>query len=273
VRDVTTSGLGMFTTYYLSGRVVELRPEMVLLEFNLFWFSDRWHSQDRSELSGWIPASWWGETAMLPMRAVGLTADRVVLYRMLVVLGLESYWQRLQQEQARAGRAYWATAGWLQRRSGMPGGLTYRFYKRIDVGFRGVDSRGRATEDTVDLLLGRALTGLGERDPTLEVFDAVLSRFEDAGIDVLVFVPPHNVEHVRDLGYDVSRLRPSLDRIAEVARRRGARFLDLHALLPDSAFRDHLDHLYGRRGDEGLDLVADELIRALGTERATQEHR
>jgi hypothetical protein len=272
LRDVTTSGLSMFTVYYLSGRVAELRPDIVLLEFNLFWLSDFWHSRDRSELSGWIPASWWGEAVMLPMREVGLTADRVVLYRTLLGLGLETHWRSLQHEQSRAGRAYWALARWLQRRAGMPRGFSRLFYQLIQKGYGGADGRGRATRDTVDLLLGRALTGLEERDPTLEMLAAVLSRFEDANIDVIVFVPPHNVEHFRDLGYDVARLRLTIDRIDEVVRRHGARLLDLHTLLPDAAFRDHLDHPHGRRGDVSLDLVADELIRVLGIEPAAQEH-
>ena len=71
-----------------------------------------------------------------------------------------------------------------------------------------------------------------------------LRALRDAGVPVLVVVNPVNVEHLRSLDLDADdRLASGLATIGRVVGDSGARFLDLHAQLPDAAFRDAAGHV------------------------------
>jgi hypothetical protein len=101
------------------------------------------------------------------------------------------------------------------------------------------------------------LAGLAPGDPGLAVLDALLARLEQSGVAAVAYLAPTNVEHLASLGlYSPRGPARSAARIDAVARRRGASFLDLHALLPDAAFHDHLDHLVQGVPGEGSGAVA-----------------
>ena len=85
----------------------------------------------------------------------------------------------------------------------------------------------------------------------------ILERFEKEGIDVLVFVPPHNLEHIAtlDIEYEPG-LASTLQAIERVVENHGSRLLDYHAVAPDGAFRDELDHTHGGLGPGQLGWLA-----------------
>ena len=85
---------------------------------------------------------------------------------------------------------------------------------------------------------------------------------------MLVFVQPINHEHLTKIGvYDKARIDASTEQIREVADRQNASFLDLHALLPDAAFRDSGNHLAYRDPTKPAEQVAKKLQPWLEDER------
>jgi hypothetical protein len=191
---------------------------------------------------------------------VEVSADRLFFYRALVALGVFDAWHWLQRQQVRLAYAYWSAARWLQAAARIENGLAFRMLHKQAELRRDKTSAFRATAYAARTLLGPALQGLDRDDPALEVLDALLRRFEAAGIAVLVYVAPINVEHLSSIGaYDARGMARTSGRIEAVSRRRGAAFLDLHDLLPDAAFADHLDHLVQDVEPEGSRAVADRL--------------
>jgi hypothetical protein len=256
----TGPALGLFSHYFLSQRVIDREPDQIVLGLNLRWFSKRWRADERSQLAGWLPAERWPEALALPLHAAGVSADRLFFYRTLVALGAFDAWHWLQRQQVRLAYAYWSAARWLQAVAGVEEGLAFRMLHKQAELRRDKTAAFRATPYAARTLLGPALQGLDPDDPALEVLDALLRRFAQAGIPVLVYVAPINVEHLSSIGaYDPQGMARTSARIEAVSRRRGAAFLDLHDLLPDAAFADHLDHLVQDAEPEGSRAVAERL--------------
>ena len=199
----TGPGLGLFSHYFLSQRVIDREPDQIVLAVNLRSFSKRWRADERSQLAGWLPAEGWPEALALPLHAVEVSADRLFFYRALVALGAFDAWHWLQREQVRLAYAYWSAARWLQAAARVENGLAFRMLHKQAELRRDKTSAFRATPYAARTLLGPALRGLAPDDPALEVLDALLRRFEAAGIAVLVYVAPINVEHLSSIGaYD-----------------------------------------------------------------------
>jgi hypothetical protein len=256
----TGPGLGLFSHYFLSQRVIDREPDQIVLAVNLRSFSKRWRADERPQLAGWLPAEGWPEALALPLHAVDVSADRLFFYRALVALGAFDAWHWLQREQVRLAHAYGSAARWLQAAARVENGLAFRMLHKQAELRRDKTSAFRATPYAARTLLGPALRGLAPDDPALEVLDALLRRFEAAGIAVLVYVAPINVEHLASIGaYDAQGMARTSARIETVSQRRGAAFLDLHDLLPDAAFADHLDHLVQDVEPEGSRALADRL--------------
>jgi hypothetical protein len=252
--------LSVYSHYYLSECSLALEPDVVVVAVNPRTFSRFWLREDRVELAAWLPRQRWPEALRLPLHTAGLRLDGLVLHHALVSLGGVDAWHRLQREQVRLAWAPRALARGLQERAGLPDGLSFVTLHQ-QAGLRAEKTAAnRATPATVDALLGPTLAGLGPDDPGLAVLDALLARFEAAGVPAVVYLAPTNIERLAALGlHDREGLAGTGARLAEVARRRGAVFLDLHALLPDAAFHDHLDHLVHGVPDEGSRAVAERL--------------
>jgi len=108
-------------------------------------------------------------------------------------------------------------------------------------------------------LVGGVLAGEAETSPVLPMFRAALRVLSDAGIPVLVYLSPMNVEHADWLGLlDEEKLRISVDAIATLVRSEGGEFVDLHDLLPDEGFRDGPGH-FTWEGVDGPLLVAEQI--------------
>jgi hypothetical protein len=80
-------------------------------------------------------------------------------------------------------------------------------------------------------------------------------------VEVVLYVAPLNVEHLERVRvYDAAGAARAVARVHDVAEGLGAGFLDLHALLPDSAFADHNDHLHVEGPVDGASMVARRLL-------------
>jgi hypothetical protein len=255
------SGLTIYSYYFMCDRIIELDPEEVVLQFNLFWLSEGWHRWvDRTVFAAWLPFAWWRDAVTLPLHVTSLTIDRWILYRAILKLGLLDVWHRVQREQVRLAEAYWNLATKIQNTAESPDGIEFRQLHSLLRGARQIDERNRATPLLARRLFTEAGDGIGEDHFSLLVLDAMLRRLEDADIPVLVYVPPHNIEHLEEIGFlERHGLDRTLAAIEAVAQRRGARFADLHDAFRDAAFRDYLDHYVESPDWEGSRMVAEKL--------------
>jgi hypothetical protein len=275
LRRVVGPGIGGFSHYFLSEEAAAARPDVVVLGLNLHWFARPWNQTvERPVLVGWLPMQRWPEAAALPLHAVRVSADLAVTYRALVASGALRAWHRLRQEQLRAVHGRRSLESWLQQRAGFPVGLGYSTLhltaRARRVGFE------RVTREGAGQMLGEVLRGIDPGNPTLQAVDRLLARHAAAGEALVVYAAPINVEHLRELGvYDAAGVARTLALLEASARRHGARWLDLHALLPDAAFADLYDHLETGGELDPTGRVAQELARAVLAallERARQAH-
>jgi hypothetical protein len=272
----TFSGLSLWSLYYLSDAIAGLRPEYVIVEFNLFNFSDHWSRSDRRILSAMLPVHRFLEALELPLHETRLTFDEWLFGRLVLRLGAVPLWEAVQSEQARASDCYRSLEDDAQH---LVGSSRLEFREQIAL-LRLADmretGRDRSTRELSRQMLGTSLDGIGSDAPALQMLSAALQHLNAARIPVLVYVPPYNVDHLRELGLlTSSRLDETIARVRAATERNGARFLDAHALLGDAYFRDAMDHLYERGAANGHRALAFELARAMSEDwkRILEAHR
>lgn len=260
VRSVASAGFGAFTHYFLVDRVLEVEPDLVVLSLNLSWFSPAWRGINPPNVAGLLPLRRWPEALALPVGAAGLTLDRLALYRALMASGALPSWYRLQQEQLRVRGGWDAAAEQLQEIGGAPDGRGY-----VDDHWRHLRSvrvkDGRWTPERARIIMGPVFAGIDPDSPTLRALEATLAGYRSAGLEVIAYVAPLNVEHLRSIGvYDAEGLARSIAQLRSVARGQAVRFLDLHGVLPDAAFEDENQHLHTAGPVDGAGEVAARLL-------------
>lgn len=260
VRTVASPGFGAFSHYFLGDRVLEAEPDLIVLSVNLRWFSPTWRGIDPMEVAGLLPVRRWPQAFALPIGAAGLTADRLVFYRALMASGALHRWYRLRQEQLRVGVGWDAVAQRLQELADAPEGRAYlEAHGRHALAMRVKD--GRWTPEHARLVMDPVFEGIDPHSPPLRALEATLSHYCAAGVELIVYVAPINVDHLRSIGvYDAEGAAAAIAQLRAIAEERGARFLDLHALLPDGAFRDHNHHLHTAGAIDGAGEVAARLL-------------
>lgn len=245
---IANPGQSLVALYWMSERIVEADPKLVVISLNLASFSETWLRRERFEMASLLPLPRWGEVLDLPLHSFAGSFDRLIFDRGIVRLGLLHEWRQLQRAQVRLAAGYWELESWLL------GSPSERRVYRLAPGLRyGADrvENERARPLFARERFGAVLAGLRETHPAVRVLDRLLARLKRAGIPVLVYVAPMNVEHLERIDvFDAAGLAASLRVLAGVTVRQGAHFLDLHALLPDRDFLDANDHLR----EEGNDL-------------------
>ena len=241
---VADHGLSLLGQYCLADAVAAAGPGEVVLALNLAHFSPHWQRQQLVPCLALLGPRRWLEAARLPLHREGVSLDRLLFYGAIGWADGLGLLARLTREQARVALAWEQLADAIQSRSPWPDGLAHQqALVRADLE-RSRDASGRATAFWARRLHGPALDGLRADDPALRLLASLLSHYREAGVRVLVFANPINVEHLRALGlYPAEGLAETLGRAEAVARRQGARWLDLHDLVPDAGFGDHMDHL------------------------------
>jgi hypothetical protein len=267
VYPVVAFGLDVFGYYALADEVVASDPDLVVLGFNLG--SVDWQRsaiETRARLAGWIGPERLLQTLWLPMHEVGLSADRLLLYATLVRAGLSDAWLWTRQQQSRVGQAWTDLA---HRADALRGDdVTRRLSKDSQRAFldrRSDDGWHAYNEVGARAALGHALAGLTPDEPMVQVLAATVAHLHGAGLPVIVYVVPLNVENLDRIGIDRSGLERSIARVREQVEGAGGRLVDLHDLLPDATFSDPT-HFRDPVEPGGLD----ELARAL-TDPVLQE--
>jgi hypothetical protein len=263
---VVYSGLSPFSYWFLLDEALPPDADLAVLELNLFHLAPDWLARDRIHLAAFVEPSRWLRTLALPLSAIGLSADRLFFFGAMFRAGLIEPWAWLQRRQARLAYAYWGMAEALDPTGGM------RFHRRAALermGTAGAWEKRRMSPREAEALLGTAVGGIDRAHPTLVVLEALLEELARRDVATLVWIPPHNLDRLRELGMlNEEGLASSISVIGERVVAAGARFVDLHALLPDAYFRDQLDHLSGLGEDPGLahvaDVLAPSIVEALG---------
>jgi len=247
VRVTSIAGLGMspFEFYFLTSEVLRHRPDHVVIDFNLPMLSGaRSFRFARPGLAGWIPIAKLPEALALPLQRIGLTLDRVLLYIAIVKARGADAWLAVQREQVRLDRSYRSLEEWTEQRWIPAGEPSYHKVLR-----RRGEARKRHPERSFRLSLSGAREHYGpvldlvpEHNPELRMLDATLAVFEEAGVPVLLYVTPVNVQHLQRLDLDLAGLEGSIALVEGIARSRGAEFVDLHDLFPNPAFKDRAGH-------------------------------
>jgi hypothetical protein len=260
IYDLTLLGQSPFEYYFVSEQVVRARPDCVLMAINLgdFW-GNRSQRTKHAEFVGWVPPGRLPEALGLRLEWLGLTLDRVLAYVALVQTGLGESWVQLNREQVRLDAWYRraetladAWAGLPKRRS-----IRVQYNQAVQRGLIHPDRRARASVSMLRDRYGPVLNQLDSEHPVLLAVEAVLRRYREAEIPVLVYVVPMNVEYMKQLEvYNETGLRRSIAVIADRARSTGAVFADLHDALPDAAFRDYVDHPEFEGEYDGVALTA-----------------
>lgn len=215
-------GLDCYGYWSLAGRVVALRPEVVVLIVNLRTLAPRGGPQEFNDLTAEIEPADLPRTLRLPYFVRGMTAPRLLLARALrTEVGEDAF---LTYE----GTRYLVheDAAWDVLGPRLPD----------DVGWRATHFA-----KTLATLQSDYARPFDRRSPLLAYADATLDRLTGAGIRVLVVVTPMPWT-LPGTHYDPVRTRAKIDLLRATAARHGARLLDLHNALPAEAFRDQDCH-------------------------------
>jgi hypothetical protein len=245
VHSLALGGMTPFDWYFLADEIVAAAPSQVVVPVSLWNFSRPSIELSKPELSGWIQPARLPEAFGLELRPIGLTVDRLLLYQGIVQAGAAASWRTLKREQVRVVHARQGVEEALGRRfAGEAIEDLERARRMRDGARRLLPGATRLSRGGADIYGTDDLLRVQADDPVVRVLGATLGAFRRAGIPVLVYVGPFNVEHLVPLGaIDEDGLRETLATIARCARDEGAEFVDLHALLPDRAFRDAVGHL------------------------------
>ncbi|MEE2674755.1 MAG: hypothetical protein VX466_13220 [Myxococcota bacterium] len=246
VHSVAAPGMGPFDYYLLADLVAAAQPDVVILPFNLTSLADDWRGTfSRPELAGFIDPSRLPQALWLPLDSIGVTADRLFGYVALIQSGGFTRWRELSAQQARLGSAHTLVA----RKLGvwLAGNADKRFSRESLNYMKGrnvVAKTQRLTLEGAQGRFGKALGGVTPDEPSLDMLGAAIRVFRDHGIQVVVYTNPTNVDNLRAVGAaNPQGLALTLASLEVVSRDAGARFVDLHDLLPDRGFRDFAGHL------------------------------
>jgi hypothetical protein len=264
-KSLVYSGLSVYSHYYVVDEILAMKPNLVVIEFNLYYFSRFWQGRERVHLASLMRSTRWPALLRLQPERVGLTVDKLLWFRSLYTADWFDDWRWLQLETARAAKGYWVAAEALQAWSEATEGLQFRDRIRARrFGERNLPYRQRATPLYARELYGPALEGNVAGHAVLDVLSALLSALEEQGVATMVFVPPYNVEHLRTIGvWNDAGVLETIAEVRRVAESEGARFVDLHDTLPDTAFRDSMDHLTDTGPESGVKQLSERLSREI----------
>ena len=276
--NLAISGVAAFDYYFLADEIVRARPDGVLFAFNLDTLSENWRgAYSRPELAGLIAPRRIAATISLPLHWVGLTLDRLLFYVSIVQSGSFEHWYALSIDQAKIGRMRIRVRDNLEAlvgsRASQDADRVIRDLVRSSVFVPDENNPiGRFTRFGIREHYGDAMSGLDSSHPVLRALGAMLEHFEHAGIPVFVFVTPVNIEYMESLDMlDRPGLAETIEQIEGVVRGAGADFIDLHALLPDGAFRDGTGHFRIGETHDGPATLAEALAPAV-MEHAKQRY-
>lgn len=271
VDSLASLGMSTLEYYPLARRIAEAGPDAVVLGFNLQWLSQRWRdSLARPEMLALLRPRDLPEAIQEPLYWWNVTLDRLLLWVTLWQIGAVESWHAYRIEQVRTGNGLDALRAAVQSRwQGVPADHAITGMPPIPLSLA-QGRPDRLNAKVLRQLYGPALGGVDADHPALELLAAILDRFAERNIPVLVYVTPANVEWMRAVGIlDERGLERTIRTLQSACAAHGAALLDLHALLPDAGFRDGGGHFATDQRQDGPLLVAQRVVPALRNLLAT----
>lgn len=260
VMNLAAPGMSSFGFFTLLDDVLKSRPDLVIVPINLASFAPSWRSDwDRVNGVGRLSARQLADFLTRPYHAWGLTLDRILLYQAIRRLGVERGWKAHGANQVRAIRGVALARRSMARGPNVPtSGLPRTRSPLMAV------NRFRFNPRFLREIYGPALTGITLDHPTAQMLEGVLAGYRDAGVGIIAYVVPMNIDHLARVGVEIgSGLEGSIATLRGIVEREGGEFIDLHAMLPDRGFRDPPGHFSQNETIDGPLLVAERLAPAV----------
>ncbi len=264
VYSVAAQGMTPGNFYLALDGIVRAKPDIVTIALNLGVIRSYLPPVlRRPELAGWMSARRLPRALVgLPLQHYGVTADQLLFHQLLVRTRQPRLWFVQRREQARVGHFRQYAEDYVAERTGLRTEPIARAARRNAV-MRSETlpgDRNRFNERRADEFFGVSMRGLDENHFTMRVLEALLEELDAAGISVVMYVVPTNIDHLRDVGvYNEAGLSKTLSVFRAAADRYGAYFVDAHDLLSDAAFRDAFGHLFYDEPINGPQLLAERL--------------
>lgn len=243
VNSLGFSGMNAFDYYSVSEPVQRAAPARIVMNFNLAAFSEPVRAYfSRPELAAWIPPRRWHRAAVLPFHWQGLTFDSLLLRSTIVTLGLDDLWHALLRQGVRLQKAYEKLSLHAQGRK-QPLGGPFTAKRAWILGENSKKDRPQRA-DQILVRYGAALGGVPSDHPVLRMLHAAVSEYVSVGMPVTVYTNPINIDQIDGAGLDrTTGLPVTIENVRIAVESAGGYFVDLHAMLPNDAFRDPAGHL------------------------------
>jgi hypothetical protein len=256
-------GAGYSLFYFFVDEIVQMRPRIVLYEFHANTLSNNWGRKwARTDNVSRIGFERVPEAMMLPLDRLGVTTDRMLWTVACVELGCGELWNRIQRAQVSVAELYVRARDAIESATGWRANDSMRRVRQL--GHRstqmGAEQSRRKTAPQYREVLDNALDGAPADHVAFQLLGATIRHLVEAGIPVLVYANPLNVENMRERGvWNPVGMQRTLANLADVVQAEGGRFVDLHDLLPDDGFRDASSHMTFEGKGSGQDLLAERL--------------
>jgi len=263
-------GLSLAAEYFIADDLAELGEDRVVLEVNLRLLAAAcggcWHYPD---LAGHVRPARYPEALRLLLDVMGIIANRLVFYRLVVASGFEPVWASLVQTQARFYNlrdriepAFEAQVGLETAEARRRGAYLAAFADLT------MTDKPREPREHVLGKVWAAREGVDETYPPLGLLGGIVRRLAEAKKRPLVWIAPVNVDHLRSIGVSVSGFDVSAAAIRSVVERNGGTILDLHDALRDADFVDSFDHPTTKGDAPGSAIIAERIAAVLLAEDA-----
>lgn len=252
VSSLAFPAMGPASYYFLADLIVDTKPDLIVWEVSLTHASERWDRVlPRPELAGWMAPDRIPATLGMPIEHIGLTADEILFYSLIVQAGQEGVWGNILKQLSRVDKV----RGILEEKASVytHSRAEYLFFLSLALtameNLQDREHDNRYNEQGEIEHFGSVLNGIDLDHPALRFVAESVSLFRDANIPVLVYLNPINIQHLQHLGLiRPARFRKTLGSFRHAVTDHGGIFLDLHRLFPDSHFADMSGHF--RHDDE-----------------------
>jgi hypothetical protein len=261
VESLSAMGMAPAAFYLLQDLINEAGPDIAIVTANLAVIRDPLSMElRRPELAGWVEfRRFYAALVTRDLHKFGVTADRLLLYKLFASTGVTPHWLSLSRQQARLGHLRESAERNIAERTGWTGETSTRLTRQVAARVESFDANdpSRRTAEGARRYMGELMAGIDEDHWVLGVLRAILDDFRARGTATILYIPPVNVERLRTVGvYDEAGLSRSLELLEHIAIETGAEFADLHDLLPDTVFRDGGGHFKYEPPYDGPRLVA-----------------
>ena len=246
VVNLSFPALGSTSYYFLADRVVETRPDLIVWEVSLTHASERWRrSIPRPELAGWMAPARIPGTLAMPMEDIGLTADELLLYQLIVRLGAGEAWRDWLVNLSRVDKVRGNFEEWL---SSITGNTPEKRFQLVWALMAMAALREGGELDRYNHAgeiehFGKVLEGIDTDHPTLRFISATANLIRQSGIPLLVYLNPINMEHLEKVGVlEDGNIEKTLAAFHQTLHIEGVALLDLHDEFPDDHFSDMAGH-------------------------------